>query len=92
MNFTPNILLLSATIADICTTLFGLGIGAYETNPLVATFGWAVVLVGKLGSTLFVVSVLRSLRDRLGGLAFIPGLVVSLFVIWNLLILTAELL
>jgi hypothetical protein len=92
MNFAPNVLLLSATIADICITLFGLGVGCLETNPLVAALGWISVLVGKVGATLFVVFVLRNQRERLGGLAFLPGLVVSLVVFWNVLNVTAQLL
>ncbi|MGW8249876.1 MAG: DUF5658 family protein [Anaerolineales bacterium] len=92
MNVTPNILLLTATIADIFITLLGLGMGCFETNPLVAAFGWVGVLLGKLIGTLFVVYVLRSQRDRLGALAFAPGLVVTLFVLWNTLNVTAQVL
>jgi Domain of unknown function (DUF5658) len=89
---TPSILLLSATIADICITLFGLGVGCFETNPIIASHGWITLLLGKLGVTLFVVFVLRAQRERLGGLAFIPGLVVTLFVMWNMINVTAQLL
>ena len=92
MNFVPNVVLLSATIADICTTLLGLGLGCFETNPLVASVGWINVLVGKVIATLFVVFVLRTRRERLGGLAYVPGLVVAVFVLWNMLNLTAQLL
>jgi uncharacterized membrane protein len=90
MNVTPNILLLTATIADICITLFGLGVGCFETNPLVDSFGWVGVLLGKLVATLFVVFMLRAMRERLGELAFVPGLVVTLFVLWNTLNVTAQ--
>ncbi len=88
---TPSILLLTATIGDIFTTLFGLGVGCYETNPIVASYGWVPLLVGKLGATLFVVFVLRFARQRLGGLAFLPGLVVTLFVVWNMLNIASQL-
>ncbi len=91
MNFVPNIVLLGASIADILTTLFGLAVGCLETNPLVASVGWINVLVGKVIATLFVVFVLRSQRDRLGGLAFVPGLVVTLIVLWNILNVAAQL-
>jgi hypothetical protein len=30
-------------------------------------------------------------RERLGGLAFTPGLVLSLFVLWNMLMIAAQL-
>lgn len=90
MNVTPNVLLLIATIADICITLFGLGVGCFETNPIVDTVGWAGMLLGKLAATLFVVFILRMRHDRLGGLAFIPGLVVTLFVLWNTLNVGAQ--
>ena len=92
MNFTPNILLLTATIADICITLLGLGLGCNETNPIVAAYGWVPLLLGKLGVTLFVVFTLRALRERLGGLAFVPGLVVTMFVLWNMINVTAQIL
>ena len=92
MNFAPNILLLGATIADIFTTLFGLGVGCIETNPIVAAYGWGIALVGKALATLFVVAVLRNQKERLGGLAFIPGLVVLVVVLWNILNVTAQLL
>jgi hypothetical protein len=88
---TPSILLLSATIADICITLFGLGVGCLETNPIASAHGWITLLLGKLGATLFVVFILRAARQRLGGLAFVPGLVVTLFVLWNMLNVTAQL-
>lgn len=91
MLLTPSILLLTATIADICITLFGLGVGCFETNPIVSSYGWASMLIGKLFATLFVVFALNALRDRLGGLAFIPGRVVSLVVLWNALNVSAQL-
>lgn len=90
MNVTPSILLLTATIADICITLFGLGVGCFETNPLVDSVGWVGTLLGKLVATLFVVFALRAMKDRLGDLAFVPGLVVTLFVLWNTLNVTAQ--
>lgn len=90
MNVTPNVLLLTATIADICITLIGLGVGAFETNPIVTSHGWVAMLLGKLIATLLVVIVLRAMRDRLGGLAFAPGLVVTLVVLWNSLIVSAQ--
>lgn len=89
---TPAILLLTATIADICITLFGLGVGCFEINPIAASFGWVTLLIGKLGGTLFVVFILRAARERLGGLAFAPGLVVTLFVLWNTLNVAAQVL
>ena len=52
MNVTPNVLLLTATIADICITLFGLGVGCFETNPIVDSVGWVGMLLGKLVATL----------------------------------------
>jgi len=67
MDFVPNVVFLSATIADICTTLLGLGLGCFETNPLVASVGWINVLVGKVIATLFVVFVLRTRRERMVG-------------------------
>lgn len=90
MNVKPNVLLLTATIADICITLFGLGVGCIETNPIVDSVGWAGMLLGKLIATLFVVFVLRLRHERLGGLAFIPGMVVTLFVLWNTLNIIAQ--
>ena len=90
MNVTPNVLLLTATIADICITLVGLGVGAFETNPIVASFGWVPMLLSKLVATLLVVLVLRARKERLGGLAFAPGLVVTLVVLWNTLIVSAQ--
>jgi len=92
MNFTPAALLLSATIADISITLFGLGVGCFEINPIVASFGWIALLLGKLSATLFVVFMLRTLKERLGGLAFVPGLVVLAFVLWNAINVTAQIL
>lgn len=92
MNFAPNVLLLSATIADIFTTLYGLAVGCFETNPLVASYGWGVALAGKVIATLFVVAVLRNQKDRLGGLAFVPGLVVTAVVLWNIVNLAAQIL
>ena len=92
MDFAPNVLLLSATIADIVTTLFGLGVGCNETNPIVAAYGWGFVFVMKLIATLFVVGMLRNHRDRLGGLAFLPGAIVTLVVLWNLMNVTAQIL
>ena len=91
MNFAPNVLLLTATIADICITLFGLGIGLVEANPLVYSVGWINILLGKLLATLVVIFVLRLHRERLGGLAFIPGLVVALVVLWNVFNVTVHL-
>ncbi len=91
MILTPSVLLLTATIADICITLFGIGVGCFETNPIVASYGWATMLVGKLVATLLVVFALNAFRNRLGGLAFIPGRVVSLVVLWNVLIVSAQL-
>lgn len=90
MNVTPNVLLLTATIADIWITLFGLGVGCIETNPIVNSVGWAGMLLGKLFATLLVVFVLRLCLERLGRLAFIPGLVVTLFVLWNTLNVIAQ--
>lgn len=92
MNFTPAALLLSATIADISITLFGLGVGCFEINPIVASVGWITLLLGKLSATLFVVFMLRALKERLGGLAFVPGLVVLAFVLWNAINVTAQIL
>jgi hypothetical protein len=91
MILTPSVLLLTATIADICITLFGIGVGCFETNPIVASYGWVTMLVGKLVATLLVVFALNAFRNRLGGLAFIPGRVVSLVVLWNVLIVSAQL-
>jgi hypothetical protein len=91
MNFTPAALLLSATIADISITLFGIGVGCFETNPIVAAIGWGAMLFGKMSATLFVVFALRALRDRLGVLAFVPGLVVLAFVYWNIINVAAQL-
>jgi Domain of unknown function (DUF5658) len=82
---TPVILLLIATIADIGTTLFGLGVGALEANPLAVHSGWVFLLSWKLAITLFVAFVLHKMSKRLGRLAFIPGLVVAAIVIWNIL-------
>ena len=92
MDFAPNVLLLSATISDIITTLLGLGVGCTETNPIVANFGWGTLFVMKLVATLFVIGVLRNHKDRLGGLAFLPGAIVTLVVLWNLLNVTAQIL
>lgn len=92
MYFTPNTLLLTATIADINITLLGLGLGCFETNPIVASFGWIALLLGKLCATLFVVFMLHRMRDRLGRLAFTPGLVVLLVVLWNTLNIAAQVL
>jgi hypothetical protein len=92
MIITPSVLLLTATIADICITLFGIGVGCFETNPIVASYGWAVMLLGKLVATLLVVFALNAFQDRLGGLAFLPGRVVSLVVLWNVLNVSAQLL
>jgi hypothetical protein len=80
---TPVVLLLIATIADIGVTLFGLGVGAIEANPLVHHTGWVLTLSWKLAGTLFVVYILHRMGKRLGRLAFIPGLVVVLVVVWN---------
>jgi hypothetical protein len=91
MNFTPAALLLSATIADISITLFGIGVGCFESNPIVASMGWITMLTGKLGATLFVVFALRVLKERLGSLAFVPGLVVLAFVFWNSIVVAAQL-
>lgn len=82
---TPVILLLMASIADISVTLFGLGVGANEANPLVAHSGWIIALGWKLGGTLLVAYILRRTGPRLGKLAFIPGLVVVFVVLWNVL-------
>ncbi len=90
MNVMPNVLLMTATIADIHITLIGLGVGCIETNPIVNSVGWAGMLLGKLFATLFVVFVLRLRHERLGRLAFIPGLVVTLFVLWNALNVIAQ--
>lgn len=87
---TPAILLLTATIADLCVTLYGLGVDCVEINPIAASFGWLPLLLGKLSGTLFVVFILRATRERLGGLAFAPGLVVTLFVLWNMLNVVAQ--
>ena len=88
---TPISLLLSASIADISVTLFGLGVGCFEVNPLLAAAGWIPLLSGKLTATLFVTYVLSRMRGRLGGLAFIPGMVVALVVLWNALYITVQL-
>jgi len=90
MNVMPNVLLMTATIADIHITLIGLGVGCIETNPIVNSVGWTRMLLGKLFATLFVVFVLRLRHERLGRLAFIPGLVVTLFVLWNALNVIAQ--
>lgn len=90
MNVTPNVLLLTATIADICITFFGLGVGCIETNPIINSIGWVGMLLCKLFVTLFVVFVLRLCIERLGRLAFIPGLVVTLFVLWNTINVIAQ--
>ena len=92
MNITPITLLLSATIADISMTLMGLGFGCFEVNPILASVGWIGLLSGKLTATLFVTYLLSRLRERLGGLAFAPGLVVVVVVLWNALNITAQLL
>ena len=81
---TPVALLLIATIADIGVTLFGLGVGALEANPMVARSGWIITLSWELGATLFVAYMLHRMGKRLGRLAFIPGLVVILVVLWNM--------
>jgi len=91
MNITPISLLLSASIADISVTLLGLGVGCFEVNPIVASVGWIPLLSGKLWVTLFVSYMLSRMRGRLGGLAFIPGMVVLLAVMWNALNITAQL-
>ena len=91
MYLTPYTLLLSATIADINVTLLGLGLGCAEINPIAASFGWITLLLGKLFGTLFVVFALHRLDCRLGKLAFTPGLVVLLFVLWNTLNIAAQL-
>jgi len=90
MNITPISLLLSASIADISVTLLGLGVGCFELNPIVAAAGWIPLLSGKLTATLFVSYVLSRMRGRLGGLAFIPGMVVMLAVMWNALNITVQ--
>ena len=90
MYFTPTILLLTASIADINLTLLGLGLGCFEINPIVASFGWITALLLKLFGTLFVVFALHRLKCRLGRLAFTPGLVVLLFVLWNALNIAAQ--
>ena len=91
MYLTPYTLLLSATIADINVTLLGLGLGCSEINPIAASFGWITLLLGKLFGTLFVVFALHRLDCRLGKLAFTPGLVVLLFVLWNTLNIAVQL-
>jgi len=88
---TPTSLLLSASIADISVTLMGLGFGCVEMNPILASVGWIPLLSGKLTVTLFVSYVLSRLRGRLGWLAFVPGLVVTVVVLWNALNITAQL-
>lgn len=92
MILTPSILLLTATIADIFITLYGMGVGCVETNPIVASYGWIAMLLGKLFATLFVVFALNALQHRLGNLAFIPGRVVSIVVLWNVLNVSLQLL
>jgi hypothetical protein len=92
MNITPMSLLLSASIADITVTLLGLGVGCFEINPIVAAAGWIPLLSGKLTATLFVSFVLGRMRCRLGGLAFIPGMVVLAIVAWNAFNITVQIL
>jgi hypothetical protein len=92
MNITPMSLLLSASIADITVTLLGLGVGCFEVNPIVASAGWIALLAGKLTVTLFVSYMLGRMRVRLGGLAFIPGMVVLAIVAWNTLNITLQIL
>jgi Domain of unknown function (DUF5658) len=91
MNITPISLLLSFSIADISVTLLGLGVGCFEVNPIVASFGWVALLSGKLTVTLFVSYVLGRMRGRLGWLAFVPGLVMAAVVLWNVLNITVQL-
>jgi hypothetical protein len=90
MSLTPTSLLLSASIADISITLLGLGLGCAEVNPIVASAGWVPLLSGKLTLTLFASVVLTRMRERLGWLAFIPGLVLVAAVLWNMLNITAQ--
>ena len=91
MNLSPISLLLSASIADISVTLLGLGVGCVEANPIVASAGWIPLLWGKLTVTLFVSYVLGRMKGRLGWLAFVPGLVMAAFVLWNVLNITVQL-
>jgi len=80
---TPSILLLVGTIGDILTTLFALGIGIPEMNPVVDVFGWPIVLAYKAVATIFVVWCMNRLKHRLGWLAWIPGCLMILLVTWN---------
>ena len=91
MNFSPISLLLSASIADISVTLLGLGVGCIEANPILASAGWVTLLSGKLTVTLLASAVLIRMRPRLGWLAFIPGLVLAVAVLWNVLNITIQL-
>jgi len=91
MYITPVSLLLSASIADITVTLFGLGVGCFELNPILASTGWIALLSGKLTVTLFVSYFLSRMRGRLGWLAFVPGLVLAAVVAWNMLNITVQL-
>jgi hypothetical protein len=91
MILTPTILLLSASIADISITLLGLGVGCFEANPMLVSVGWVPLLSGKLTVTLFVSYILGRARSRLGWLAFVPGAVLLVFVVWNMLNITVQL-
>jgi hypothetical protein len=91
MSLTPTSLLLSASIADVSVTLLGLGFGCAEMNPILASAGWIPLLSGKLTVTLFVSYLLTRMRGRLGWLAFVPGLVLTAVVLWNVFNITVQL-
>ena len=90
MNISPMSLLLSASIADISVTLFGLGVGCFEVNPILASVGWVALLSSKLTVTLFVSYVLGRMRNRLGWLAFLPGICLMAIVLWNVFNITVQ--
>lgn len=77
-------LLLIASIADVLTTVYGLSLGAGEMNPLVHHFGFPGLLLLKLAITVPMAILLARPMFRRSWLAYVPGGVVIMVVMWNI--------
>jgi hypothetical protein len=78
---TRVLIFLLAQLADILTTHYGMRAGLREINPLGCSIETIVI---KVLATVLVASVMFVNRSRLGWLMWLPGGIMYLVVIWNI--------
>lgn len=84
---TPILIFLLAQLADVLTTHYGMHAGLREINPL----GYSIEAVGmKVLATVMVAALMAAYRERLGWLVWLPGGLMYLVVIWNIVNILAS--